>query len=187
MSSANFEYDLSAMRSYYKGGLTRMYEFRKKQLQLLKHVLVKHEKEIYDALYSDLKKSPEESYATEFGLILTDINSALKNLHKWMKPKHTGVDLVNLPSSGKIYHDPLGVVLVISPWNYPLQLLLIPLIGAIAGGNCVMLKPSEFAPATSAIAEKMIKEVFPKEYIHIVQGNGAELIPAMMQSFRFDH
>ncbi|MBS1932689.1 MAG: aldehyde dehydrogenase family protein, partial [Bacteroidetes bacterium] len=108
-------------------------------------------------------------------------------LHKWIQPKRTKVELVNLPSSGKIYRDPLGVVLIIAPWNYPLQLLFIPLIGAIAGGNCVVLKPSEFAHATAAIAEKMIREIFSEEYIQIVQGDGGEVIPAMMHSFRFDH
>jgi aldehyde dehydrogenase (NAD+) len=187
MSSAANGNDLSAMRSYYESGITKTYTFRKKQLQLLKEAVLKYEREIYNALYSDLKKSPEESYATESGLILADINVALNKLHKWMKPKRAGVDFVNLPSYGKIYRDPLGVVLIIAPWNYPLQLLFIPMIGAIAGGNCVMLKPSEFAPATAALAEKIIHEIFPKQYVQIVLGDGAELIPAMMQSFRFDH
>ena len=187
MSATDFTSGLLTMRNYYESGVTKKYDFRKKQLQLLKETVLKYEKEIYNALYTDLKKSPEESYATELGLILAEVNGALKNLHKWMTPKRARVELVNLPSSGKIYRDPLGVVLIIAPWNYPLQLLFIPLIAAVAGGNCVVLKPSEFAPATAAISEKIISEVFSKEYIDIVQGDGAQLIPEMMQSFRFDH
>ncbi|MBS1916361.1 MAG: aldehyde dehydrogenase [Bacteroidetes bacterium] len=187
MSVTNFEHSLLTIRSYYESGATKSYNFRKKRLQLLKQTVLKYEREIYDALYSDLKKSPEESYATELGLILAELNAAIRNLHKWMQPKRTKVELVNLPSSGKIYRDPLGVVLIIAPWNYPLQLLFIPLIGAIAGGNCVVLKPSEFAHATAAIAEKIIREIFSEEYIQIVQGDGGEVIPAMMHSFRFDH
>lgn len=96
-------------------------------------------------------------------------------------------DLVNLPSVSKIYRDPLGVVLIISPWNYPLQLLIIPLIGAIAGGNCVVLKPSELAPATAEVAGKMIREIYSPEYVQFIEGDGAVVVPAMMKNFRFDH
>jgi len=180
-------FSLQQMRSYFETGATRSYEFRKAQLQLLKKTALEYEEEIYAALYKDLKKSREEAYASELGLLLAEINNALKNLKKWMKPKSAGTDLVNLPASSKIYRDPLGVVLIISPWNYPFQLLLIPLVGAIAGGNCATLKPSEFAAATSSVIEKIITQIFSKEYIQVVQGDGAEIIPSMMQSFRFDH
>ena len=178
---------LQSMRKYFESGATRSYDFRRQQLVKLKQAVLGHEKEIYASLYSDLKKSPEEAYATELGLLLAEANTALKNLRKWMKPQSAGTDLVNLPSSSKIYRDPLGVVLIISPWNYPLQLLLIPLVGAIAGGNCAVLKPSEHAPATAAVIERIITQVFSAEYVYITQGDGAEIIPAMMQSFRFDH
>jgi len=181
------DFFLQQMRSYFETGATRSYEFRKAQLQLLKKTVLECEEEIYAALYKDLKKSREESYATEIGLLLAEINTTLKNLKRWMKPKSASTDLVNLPSSSKIYRDPLGVVLIISPWNYPFQLLLIPLVGAIAGGNCAMLKPSEFAAATSSVIEKIIAKIFAKEYIQIVQGDGAEIIPSMMNAFRFDH
>ncbi|MGH2648018.1 MAG: aldehyde dehydrogenase family protein, partial [Ginsengibacter sp.] len=156
---------LNLMRSYYESGVTKSYTFRKRQLQLLKESVLKYEKEINEALYTDLKKSAEETYATETGLILADINVALKKLHQWMKPQKVKTNLVNFPSSSKIFHDPKGVVLIISPWNYPLQLLLIPLVGAIAAGNCIVLKPSEMAPATANIIEKIITEIFPAEYI----------------------
>ena len=178
---------LQGMRSYSQNGDTRTFEFRKKQLQALKKVILDHEKEIEKALYQDLKKSAEETYATETGLLLAEINVTLKNLREWMQPQVAGTDMVNLPSGSKIFRDPLGVVLIIAPWNYPLQLLLIPLVGAIAGGNCSVLKPSEIAPATSVIIEKMISEIFPPDYVKVVMGDGAEVVPPMMKGFRFDH
>src|SRR6478735_9299326 len=170
---------LANNRIFYNTGQTKSYEFRIKQLKIFKAAILKYENEIGAALYADLKKSPEEAYATETGLLLAELNTTIKNLYSWMKPRSSGTDLVNFPSSGKIYRDSLGVVLIIAPWNYPLQLLLIPLVGAIAGGNCAVLKPSEIAPATAAVSEKIIKEVFPAEYIQIVQGDGADLIPQM--------
>ena len=111
----------------------------------------------------------------------------LKNLRQWMQPERVKTNLVNFPSSSYVMREPLGVVLIIGPWNFPLQLLFNPLIGAIAAGNCVLLKPSEFAPATSAIMKKIINENFPNEYILFVEGDGADVVPAMMNHFRFDH
>jgi aldehyde dehydrogenase (NAD+) len=178
---------LHALRRYYDAGYTKSYRFRKKQLQSLKHAILKYEKEIADALYADLKKSTEESYASETGLVLADINFAIKNLRNWMTPRIAATDLVNIPSGSKIYRDPLGVILIIAPWNYPLQLVLVPLVGAIAGGNCAVLKPSEFAPATAAVIEKIISEIFPEDYVKVVGGDGAEVVPFMMKNFRFDH
>ncbi len=178
---------LGALRSYYNSHSTKPYIFRKEQLQLLKQTLLKYDKEIEQALFADLKKNREETYATETGLVLAEINVTLKNLREWMGPKSAGTNLVNLPSTSKIYRDPLGVVLIIAPWNYPVQLLLIPLVGAIAGGNCVVLKPSEFAPATDKILHQIIAEVFPPEFVLYIHGDGSEIVPAMMKNFRFDH
>ena len=178
---------LASLRTNYNSHSTKTYAFRKKQLLLLKAALLASEKEIEEALYADLKKNVEETYATETGLVLAEINVALKRLRKWMTPEGAGTNLVNFPSTSKIYRDPLGVVLIIAPWNYPLQLLLIPLVGAIAGGNCVVLKPSEFAPATASLIEIMITAIFPANYVKVVMGDGAEVVPAMMNAFRFDH
>jgi aldehyde dehydrogenase (NAD+) len=175
------------MRAYFQSGATRSYAFRKQQLLLLRDAILKNEKEIYAALYQDLKKAPEEVYAAEIGMVLMEIRTALKNLRKQTRPVRAGTNLLNLPSSSKIMHDPLGVVLIIAPWNYPFQLLFSPLVGAIAGGNAVMLKPSELAPACASLMEKMIQEIFPRNYISMVCGEGAELIPPMIRNFRFDH
>ena len=178
---------LVKMRQYFASGATKTYSFRKEQLKKLKSSVVSHEQDIYAALYEDLKKSPEESWVTENGLVIAELNTAINNLQRWMEPDSVGTNLVNLPSGSKIIKEPLGVVLIIGPWNYPFQLLINPLIGAIAAGNCVVLKPSEFAPATDAIMKRIIEEVFPPEYILYVQGDGASVVPGMMNNFTFDH
>jgi aldehyde dehydrogenase (NAD+) len=178
---------LQDMRHYFDSGATRTYAFRKQQLLAFKACIKKYESEIYTALYADLKKVPEENWFTENGLLMQEINHTLSHLEEWMQPVRIRTNLVNLPSSSRLYPSPLGVVLIIGPWNFPLQLLLIPAIGAIAAGNCVVLKPSEYATATAALIEKMIRETFAENLVLVVQGDGAEVVPAMMNQFRFDH
>jgi aldehyde dehydrogenase (NAD+) len=178
---------LHSLRHFYESGQTRPYRFRKQQLQKLKSVILLHETDLHDALYSDLKKSPEESWVTETGFLISEINSALKNLLQWMQPEKAKTNLLNLPSSSFILREPMGVVLILGPWNYPLQLLFTPLVGAIAAGNCVVVKPSEFAPATGVIMKKIISETFSPEYIFCVEGDGSQVVPLMMNNFRFDH
>ena len=175
------------MLGFYRTGVTRPVSYRKEQLKKLREALRKYETRIASALYSDLKKSPEEAYGTEIGLVHAEISNTLKNLHKWLNSKYAPTNLVNLPSESKVYRDPLGVVLIIAPWNYPMQLLLMPLVGAIAGGNVVVLKPSEAAPATAAIIDQLISETFSPNYVRVIQGDGAEVVPMMMKKFRFDH
>jgi aldehyde dehydrogenase (NAD+) len=179
--------DLQQQRRFFDSGATRSYEWRRQQLQNLQQAIIKHEDQIHQALYTDLKKSPEESYASETGLVLSEIRHTLAHLKKWMRPRSVGTNLVNWPSSSRIYRDPLGVVLVIAPWNYPLQLALLPLAGAIAAGNTVVLKPSELAPATAAIIEKVLTGIFPTEYVRVIQGEGSVVVPALLKDFRFDH
>ena len=178
---------MSAMRSVFDSGVTRPVAFRMEQLKKLKRAIQENEKSIEEALYKDLKKSETETYAAETGLLLAEINIAIKKLGVWMQPKSVSTNLVNFPSKSKIYRDPLGVVLIIAPWNYPLQLLLIPLVGAIAGGNCAVIKPSEFSSATAAIVQKIISSYFSEDYIKVVTGDGAQVVPQLMNSFRFDH
>jgi len=178
---------LQIMRNYFNNGNTKPYAFRRQQLQKLKAAILQHEKEFHDALHTDLKKSPEESWVTETGFLISEINFALKNLLHWMQLERVATNLVNLPSKSYVVREPLGIVLIIGPWNYPLQLLFTPLVGAMAAGNCSVLKSSEFAPATSAIMKKVIEENFPKEYILFTEGDGAQTVPAMMNNFRFDH
>jgi aldehyde dehydrogenase (NAD+) len=178
---------LDNMRRFFNSGATRPYAFRKEQLKKLKASILKHEQDLYDALHTDLKKSPEECWVTETGMVISELNAALKNLRQWMSPDSVTTNLLNMPSGSRVMKEPLGIVLIIGPWNYPFQLLINPLLGAIAAGNCVVLKPSEFAPATEALMKKIIEDVFPPEYILYVQGDGATVIPAMMNNFSFDH
>ncbi|MDQ2862847.1 MAG: aldehyde dehydrogenase family protein, partial [Bacteroidota bacterium] len=185
MDDTNFLLD--NMRSYFNTGATLSHNFRRDQLKLLKDAILKYEDEINEALRTDLKKSKEETWTTETGLLVSEIKYAIKNLGKWMKPKSLSTGMVTFPSSAKIYYDPLGVVLIIAPWNYPLQLLLVPLVGAIAGGNCAVLKPSELAPATEKLIIQIIEEIFSENYIRVISGNGKEIVPAMINQFRFNH
>ena len=178
---------LVKLRQYFDSGITLPYKFRRDQLKQLRQSILNHEQDLYDALYADLRKSPEETWVTETGLVISELNAAIKHLRRWMEPDSIATNLLNLPSGSRVMKEPLGVVLIISPWNYPFQLLINPLVGAIAAGNCVVLKPSEFTPATDAVMKKIVEDVFPPEYIFYLQGDGAAVIPAMMNNFRFDH
>ncbi|MEP7143802.1 MAG: aldehyde dehydrogenase [Ferruginibacter sp.] len=178
---------LLSMRAYFETGATRPYTFRKEQLTKLKKVIIENILPLQEAFYKDMKKSPEESWITETGFLLAEISNALSNLQKWMRPERAGTNLANLPSKSYVMTEPLGVVLIIGPWNYPLQLLFAPMVGAIAAGNCIALKPSEFAPASAAIMKKIIDATFDKQYIQLIEGDGATVIPSMMNNFVFDH
>ena len=178
---------LEASLQYFRTGATHSYAFRKQQLQKLKTAVLQYEKELHEALYTDLKKSAEESWVTETGFLIAEISHTLRHLKKWMKGERVATNLLNFPSKSFIYKEPLGVVLIIGPWNYPLQLLFTPLVGAMAAGNCAVLKPSKFAPATAAVMKKIIEGNFSEEYISYVEGDGAVVVPQMMNNFRFDH
>lgn len=181
------EQSLQNLRIFFNQMHTRSYAFRQQQLLLLKNAVLKYEDALHKSLYIDLKKSPEECWVTETGFLLSEINNALKHLKKWMQPKKVATNLLNFPSKSFIYQEPLGVVLIVAPWNYPAQLLLTPLVGAIAAGNCAVLKPSEFAPATAAVLKKIMEETFSNHYILFVEGDGATIVPRLMQNFKFDH
>jgi len=179
--------DLEPLRRFFESGATRAYQWRRQQLLLLQEAIRSEEAAIHEALYADLKKSPEEAYATETGLVLAEIRHTLKHLAKWMQPQKARTNLVNYPAASRVYRDPLGVVLIIAPWNYPFQLSFIPLAAALAAGNTVVLKPSEWAPATAAVMERLLTRLFPADTVKLIQGNGAEWVPAMIRKFRFDH
>jgi aldehyde dehydrogenase (NAD+) len=178
---------LQQQRNYFNTGITQSYAFRKEQLHKLKKAIVLHEEVLYEALNKDLKKSKEESWVTELGMVLSELKFITNHLRSWMEAEPVSTNLVNMPSSSKLMSEPLGVVLIIGPWNYPFQLLFNPLIGAIAAGNCIALKPSEFAAATDAVMHKIISSTFESQYISYHSGDGATIVPEMMNNFRFDH
>jgi len=175
------------VRQYFDSGVTKPYAFRKEQLLKLRDAVKKYERQFHEALYTDLKKSPEESWVTETGFLQAEINNTIKKLRKWMHPDLVPTNLLNMPSRSFVMKEPLGVVLIIGPWNYPLQLLFTPMVGAIAAGNCLVLKASEFAPSTAAIMKKLVEETFDPGYILFTEGDGAAVIPEMMNNFTFDH
>ncbi|GAB3791553.1 aldehyde dehydrogenase [Virgibacillus kimchii] len=172
-------------RSFFMNGNTIEYSIRKEKLQLLKKMLKSYETDIYDALKIDLNKSEHETLTTELGLLYTEIDFALKHLQEWMAPEKVNAPLTHKGTKNYIFKEPYGVCLIISPWNYPLQLALAPLIGAIAAGNCAIIKPSEYAKATSIILEEMIKETFDPSYITVVQGD-KEISQELLRQ-RFDY
>ncbi len=172
-------------RNFFLTGHTKDINFRFKQLKTLKKVIIEYEQAIFQAVKQDLHKSFEETFLTETVLILKEIEYAIKNLKAWTKPKPATVPFQLLPASAKIHPEPLGVVLIIGPWNYPIQLIIAPLIGAIAAGNCAILKPSELAPHTSHIIKEIIVKSFDPAYIAVVEG-GVEASQQLLAE-KFDH
>lgn len=161
------------------------YETRYKRLLSLKRMVTEREEDILQALTADLGKSSFEGYLTEIALIKDEVDFALKKLKKWMKPKRVGGSLAFYWSKNDRVSEPLGVVLIISPWNYPFQLLMAPLVGAIAAGNAVVLKPSELAPVTSLLISQLIPLYFSPEEVVVIEGGVSETTE--LTSLAFDH
>ena len=179
--------NINALKDYFNTGATQTYAFRLLQLERLKKAVMDSEKILYEALHADLKKTDEDAWATEVGFFLSELNHTIKHLQEWMQPKSVATNLVNMPSTSYTIQEPLGVVCIIAPWNYPFQLLFTPLIGAIAGGNCAVLKPSEFAPATAKVMAKIVGDLFPNNYMLYLEGDGATVLPPLLTENRFDH
>ena len=179
--------NINALKDYFNTGATQTYAFRLLQLERLKKAVMDSEKILYEALHADLKKTDEDAWATEVGFFLSELNHTIKHLQEWMQPKSVATNLVNMPSTSYTIQEPLGVVCIIAPWNYPFQLLFTPLIGAIAGGNCAVLKPSEFALATAKVMAKIVGDLFPNNYMLYLEGDGATVLPPLLTENRFDH
>jgi len=151
---------ISKQSNFFKSQATKDINFRKQSLKRLRDEVIKREKDIVNTLYDDLKKPEFESVLTETEVVIAELNLTIKNLSSWAKPKRIFPSMLNFPSTDKILSEPYGNVLIIAPWNYPYQLVLSPLIGAIAAGNTVVLKPSELAPKTSKVLKDIISTVF---------------------------
>jgi len=176
---------ITKQRHFFQNGETLHESFRRKNLEKLKKMLQDNEQEIYQALKEDLNKSEHESYTTELGFLLVEIDVALKNLKKWMEVEKVETPMTHMGTNSYIYQDPYGVALVIAPWNYPLQLAIGPVVAAIAAGNCVVMKPSEFAQSTSALLAEMFHSTFDRSYITVVEG--AKEVSQNLLSQRFDY
>lgn len=167
----NVETHVFSQREYFNSNVTKDYKFRREQLKKLRSAIKNYEKRIIEALNFDLNKSEFEAYVTEIGFIYSEIRYSLRKLKKWMKPKKVRSSLLQFPASSKILSEPYGVVLIISPWNYPFLLSISPLIGAIAAGNCSIIKPSELSKYTSNVIEELISSTFDENYIKVIQGD----------------
>lgn len=171
-------------RQFFAAGKTKDLAFRIEQLKRLKQAVLDNKTAIMDALKADLNKPTFEAYATEIGVI-REIDYALKNIKSWVKPKKVSTSIDLFPSSAQIYPEPLGVVLIIGPWNYPFQLMISPLVGAISAGNCATIKPSEMAANTSRVVREIIEKTFEPAYIAVVEG-GVETSQQLLAE-KFDH
>ena len=176
---------VATLRDTFDSGQTRSAAWRKDQLKRLSRLLTEGEDELCRAMREDLGKAPAESWVSELRLVQREITHMLHHLDAWMRPDHVHVPVVLQPARAKIVPEPLGVALVIAPWNYPVQLLLLPMASAIAAGNTVVGKPSELAPATSAAVAKLIPNYLDPDAVALVEG-GAEVATSLLAE-RFDH
>lgn len=173
------------LREFFDKGMTREVACRIGRLRALRRAITGQMEEINAALWSDLRKSGGEAYLTEIGMVLGEIDYHVKHLRRWVKPRRLATPLAFWPSKSRIMYEPYGVVLIIAPWNYPFQLLLEPLIGAISAGNCVVLKPSPFAPATAEVIKKIVAAVFEPGHVAVFDGEG-DVVEQLLKE-RFDY
>ena len=176
---------LEKQRAFFRSGRTIPLAFRKKALKRLGRAIRQHENEIYAALREDLNKSKTEAFMCEVGMTLAELSYMLKHLEGWAKKKYVRSPLAQFSATSFTVKEPYGVALIMSPWNYPFMLTMEPLIGAIAAGNCAVVKPSAYAPATSAVIRRILRACFPEEYIFAVEGGRAENQALLDQ--RFDY
>lgn len=177
---------LQNQREYYRTNETLNLDFRIRQLEKLKRILKENEEIVLEALKKDLYKSDFEGYITEIGILYEEINLARKNLRKWAKREKVKTSIMYFPAKSYIYKEPYGVVLIIGPFNYPFQLVISPLIGAISAGNCAILKPSEHTVATSKVLEKIINDNFDEKYLKVVDPLGGKEVVTKLLESNFD-
>lgn len=172
-------------RNYFSSHVTFDVDYRISMLKKLRVTIHKYEDEIHQALKIDLGKDTMEAFMCETGMTLSELTCQINNLKKWNKTKYYMTGLANFPAVSKGVREPYGVVLIMAPWNYPFMLCMEPLVGAIAAGNCCIVKPSAYSPSTSAVVKKIIEEVFPAEYVAVIEGGRAENTELLNQ--RFDY
>ncbi len=183
--SKEIEATLKKQRAFFNSHKTKDISFRIWQLTKLKKALIENQIQILAALKADLNKPSFEAYFSELKAVLEEIDLARKNLKKWSRPEKVKGSLLHFPSSNFIIHEPLGVLLIIAPWNYPVYCALAPLVGALAAGNCAILKPSEFPENTSKILNEIISKTFDENYVKVFEGD-AKVSKALSQE-KFDH
>ena len=176
---------VQAQRSHFQTGATLGLTARRTALKRLGAAIRAHEGDISAALLADLNKSPTEGYMCEVGLTLSELSFVEKRLARWMGDRNHLTPLAQFPARSFTVQEPYGVVLIMSPWNYPFLLTMEPLIGAIAAGNCCVVKPSAYSPATSAVIRDILSQCFPPEYVAVVEGGRAENQALLDQKFDY--
>ncbi len=176
---------IAKQKSYFRKGETLDVSFRVKQLKKLKKAVEENMDAIHKALFDDLGKSEAEAYLTETGVTLKEIEAAILSVEKWARPRKVSTPLFFVPAKSKILPEPFGTTLIISPWNYPFQLLISPIVGALAAGNTIVCKPSECAPATAKVVEKILTDIYPPEYVAVIQGGVPESTALLRERFDF--
>ncbi|WP_242310026.1 aldehyde dehydrogenase [Bacillus cereus group sp. BfR-BA-01524] len=176
---------VSRQKEYFLKGHTRSIKIRKNNLKKLYEGIQHFEEEIFQALKLDLNKSVHESFTTEVGYVLKEISFQLKHMSSWSKPKRVRTALTHFGSKGKVVPEPYGVTLIIAPWNYPFQLAIAPLVGALAAGNTIILKPSELTPSVSKVLKRMLDELFPEELVAVVEGGVEESTSLLREPFDY--
>jgi acyl-CoA reductase-like NAD-dependent aldehyde dehydrogenase len=174
---------LAGQRKFIATGATLSIGFRLTQLKKLKEVLQRSEAKLFAALKADMKKPEFESYGSELGFIYEEINHAVSHLKKWARPRRVKTPMMHWPSRSYVFSQPKGVVLIIGPWNYPMQLVFSPLVGALAAGNCVVIKPSEIATNSEAFISELITKTFAKDYCAVVTGGLEETKEILAEKF----
>lgn len=182
---SNIKEIVQKQRDFFESGKTQSIDFRLRQLEILKKAIQKNEKVIAAALKKDLNKSAFEAYETEIGFVLAEITHIQKNLRKWAKSRLLPSELIAFPSISYVQTSPRGVVLIMSPWNYPFQLTIAPLVGAIAAGNCAVLKPSNYAPVTADVIAQLTRKYFKEDYITTIIGGREANQDLLNESFDF--
>ena len=176
---------VNKQKEYFYNGHTRSVEVRKNNLKKLYEGVQRFEQEIFQALKLDLNKSVHESFTTEVGYVLKEISFQLKHISSWSKPKRVRTALTHFGSKGKVVPEPYGVTLIIAPWNYPFQLAIAPLVGALAAGNTIVLKPSELTPNVSKVITRMLEELFQEELVAVVEGGVEESTALLKEPFDY--
>ncbi|GEM30301.1 aldehyde dehydrogenase [Nocardia neocaledoniensis NBRC 108232] len=176
---------VAVARARFDTGWTRPLRARAHHLRALRRLLVDNDEALTAALHDDLHKNPTEAHLTEIDVVVADIDHTLRHLRRWARPRRLPVPLAFAPARARILPEPLGVVLIISAWNYPVQLLLAPLVGVLAAGNTAVLKPSDLAPATSALIARLVPRYFPEHTVSVVEGNSRQTTELLTQ--HFDH
>ncbi|HMQ75286.1 MAG TPA: aldehyde dehydrogenase family protein [Flavobacteriales bacterium] len=178
---------IAALRATFERGVLRDPAERAKRLLRLAHVLEQREDAVLEAMRADMGKPALEAYIAEVGVLGEELRNAAREVGRWAAPRPVPTPLKLQLSSSTVHPCPLGVVLIVAPWNYPLLLVLGPLAAALAAGNCAVVKPSEDAPHTAALVERLVREAGLEELVHVVQGAGRAVLPPLLEAVRFDH